>query len=94
MFLSIIGLVAAGLTMFSFLPQIFKVLRLKSTRDVSEATLFQLSAGVALWLIYGFGKRDVIIILANGVTLLSLLVLLFLCFKYKAVDSPNSALPK
>jgi MtN3 and saliva related transmembrane protein len=77
-----IGTAAAILTMFSFVPQIIKVIKYKSARDVSEITLFQMSAGVALWLIYGFGRHDVIIILANGITLLSLVILLFLYFNY------------
>jgi len=68
--------------MFSFIPQIARCLRTKSVKDVSPVTLFQLSAGVLLWMVYGIYRRDIIIIFANAVTLISLSVLIYLYFKY------------
>jgi len=82
---TIIGATAATLTMFSFVPQIFRALRTRSVHDVSPVTLFQLSAGVCLWMIYGIARRDPIIIIANGITLITLSVLIFLYFKYGRV---------
>jgi len=79
---TLIGATAATLTMFSFIPQIARCLRTKSVKDVSPVTLFQLAAGVSLWMIYGIARQDPIIIFANGVTLISLSVLIFLYFKY------------
>ncbi|MDD5195573.1 MAG: SemiSWEET family transporter [Candidatus Omnitrophica bacterium] len=78
-----IGFAAATLTMFSFIPQIIKVIKIKSSHDVSLITLIQLSAGVSLWIIYGLHLRSRVIIVANAATLLSLLVLLFLYFLYR-----------
>lgn len=82
MFWTMIGAAAATLTMLSFIPQIARSLRTKSVKDVSPVTLFQLSIGVSLWMIYGAYRKDPIIILANAVTLISLFVLIFLYFKY------------
>ncbi|MCX5707065.1 MAG: SemiSWEET transporter [Candidatus Omnitrophica bacterium] len=79
---TMIGAFAATLTMFSFIPQIARSLRTKSVKDVSPVTLFQLSAGVFLWLVYGISRQDQIIIVANAVTLVTLAVLIFLYFKY------------
>ena len=79
---TIIGVLAATLTMFSFVPQIFRSLRTRSVKDVSPVTLFQLSAGVCLWMIYGVSRKDPIIIIANLITLITLTVLIFLYFKY------------
>jgi MtN3 and saliva related transmembrane protein len=81
-----IGALAATLTMFSFLPQISKSLRTRSVSDVSPVTLFQLSAGVCLWMIYGIARRDLIIIIANVVTLITLAALIFLYFKFGKKD--------
>lgn len=78
----LIGLLAASLTMFSFIPQIIKTIRIKSSRDVSPITVIQLSVGVFLWIVYGLHLKNTIIILANTITLSSLLILLFLYFKY------------
>ncbi|MDD5560652.1 MAG: SemiSWEET transporter [Candidatus Omnitrophica bacterium] len=85
MFWTLIGATAATLTMFSFIPQIARSLRTRSVRDVSPVTLFQLSIGVFLWMIYGLYRKDPIIILANAVTLASLCVLISLYFKYGRV---------
>ncbi|MFH0918066.1 MAG: SemiSWEET family transporter [Candidatus Omnitrophota bacterium] len=79
---TIIGISAATLTTFSFVPQIFRSLRIKSVKDVSPVTLFQLSAGVGLWMVYGVARRDPIIIFANLVTLVTLSILIYLYFKY------------
>jgi MtN3 and saliva related transmembrane protein len=77
-FWSIIGFSAAILTMFSFIPQIIKALKTKSVKDISIATLLQLSLGVSLWIAYGIYLKNIIIITANSITLLSLAILLFL----------------
>jgi len=82
MFWVILGSSAAILTMFSFVPQIFKVIKNKSAKDVSFITLLQLSLGVSLWIIYGINLRNTIIIMANSVTLITLIILLFLYFNY------------
>ncbi|MBL7151974.1 MAG: SemiSWEET transporter [Candidatus Omnitrophica bacterium] len=83
MFWPLIGLTAATLTTFSFIPQIIKVVKTRSGRDLSPVTLLQLSLGVALWVFYGWYLRDLIIIVANSLTLASLIVLLCLYVRYK-----------
>jgi len=42
-----------------------------------------LSAGIFLWLIYGLYKKDLPIILANGISLFLVLIVLGLKIKYK-----------
>ena len=84
MFWTIIGLSASTLTMLSFLPQIIKVKKNRSAKDVSLITLLQLSLGVTLWIAYGAHLKDSIIILANVVTLVTLIILLFLYARYGA----------
>jgi len=79
---TIIGLCAAILTMFAFIPQIVKVLKTKSAKDVSVITLLQLSLGVSLWIVYGIHLKDAIIITANSITLTTLILLLSLYFNY------------
>jgi MtN3 and saliva related transmembrane protein len=79
---TIIGSTAATLTMLSFVPQIARSLRTKSVKDLSLVMLFQLSLGVSLWVAYGFHRNDPIIIGANSVTLITLLTLISMYFKY------------
>ncbi len=77
-----IGLAASTLTMFSFVPQVVKMYKCKSARDVSIATILQLAAGVTLWTVYGVLQKDPIIIFANLVTLAILLAAMYLYHKY------------
>lgn len=77
-----IGTSAAVLTMFGFVPQIIKILKTKSVRDVSIITLAQFTLGIFLWLLYGIHLKNIIIIGANAVTLASLIFGLILYFKY------------
>lgn len=71
-----IGGLAAFLTTCSFLPQAVKVIRRRDTRSISLAMYAMFSAGVALWLAYGWMTGSWPIIAANAVTLcLSLAIL-------------------
>lgn len=78
-----IGLAAATLTMFSFVPQVIKMYRTKHSGDVSLMTIVQMATGVALWAAYGFHLRDPIIFFANIVTLAILLAAFYLYMKYR-----------
>ena len=76
-FLTILGLAAATITTISFLPQMFKTWQTKSAKDVSMVTLITFITGVFLWLIYGIYLQALPIILANSVTLLFNLIILW-----------------
>lgn len=78
----IIGALAAGLTMFGFVPQVIKMTQTKSVHDVSILTLLQFFVGVSFWMIYGIHLRDPIIIVANTVCWMTLLVALCLYTVY------------
>ena len=84
MFWEIIGLLAALLTMFGFLPQVIKIYRTKSVRDISLPAILQFIAGIFLWLVYGIHLKNFVIILANSVTFLILIVALVLFLKYSS----------
>ena len=84
MFWEIVGLLAAFLTMFGFLPQVIKIYRTKSVRDLSLPTILQFMVGILLWLAYGIHLKNFVIILANSVTFLILIVALVLFLKYNS----------
>ena len=93
---TLIGVSAACLTMFGFLPQIIKVIKTRSVKDVSFVMIVQFSLGVSLWAAYGLYLKDNIIIIANTITLLSLIILLFLYFCYRKNEprpSPDRLYP-
>ncbi len=78
----IIGIIAAILTTFGFVPQIIKIYRTKSAKDVSITTLFQFSAGTFLWTLYGIHINDPIIMTANIITFITVIMMVILYYHY------------
>ena len=78
-----IGMVAAVLTTIAYIPQVVKIYRTKSARDVSLRMFSLLATGVSLWLVYGIMMRSAPLILANIVTLALSLTVLGLKIKYE-----------
>jgi len=76
------GFVAAFCTTAAFVPQLVRVVRLKSARDISLRMFLLFSLGVALWLVYGIRLRSWPMIASNSVTLGLSLSILFLKLKY------------
>jgi MtN3 and saliva related transmembrane protein len=73
---ALIGYVAATCTTGAFVPQVVRVWRLKSAREISFTTFLVFSVGTTAWLVYGFQIASLPVILANAVTLvLSLMIL-------------------
>ena len=74
---TILGSVAAFCTTASHVPQLKKCWETKSAADLSRRMLVTLAAGVALWIVYGVLKGDLVIIAANGVSLVRVLGILY-----------------
>ena len=85
-FTTLIGLVAAFCTTVSYYPQLKKCWATGSAGDLSSKTFLTLSAGVGLWVVYGFLKNDFVIIIANAVSLALLMGILY--FKLRGRASP------
>jgi MtN3 and saliva related transmembrane protein len=65
-----IGFIAATLTTVAFVPQVLRVWRSRSSRDISLRMYALFTLGVALWLVYGILIDSWPVMLANAVTLL------------------------
>jgi MtN3 and saliva related transmembrane protein len=76
-FITSIGSLAAVLTTISYFPQLKKCWETGHAGDLSLKMFLILSAGIALWAVYGFLKGDVVIIVANVVSLCLLLGILY-----------------
>lgn len=78
-----IGLLAGLLTTTAFIPQVLKIYRNKSGKDISARMISLFTAGLVLWLIYGILLRSLPVILSNVVTLaLSLAIIaLKICYR-------------
>jgi MtN3 and saliva related transmembrane protein len=82
-FITVIGLAAAALTTFSLFPQLMKVWKTKSTRDISLGMFSLFCIGVSLWFSYGVLLKDVPIIIGNALGLIQALIILAFKVKYK-----------
>lgn len=78
----LIGILATFFTLWSTVPQIRKSLKTKKTDDVSKWLIICLTGGLSLWIAYGVLKGDMIIALANSISVSLNLCLLFLNWKY------------
>jgi MtN3 and saliva related transmembrane protein len=68
--IELLGLAAALLTTFAFLPQAVKTWRTRSADDFSLPTLLMLVVGVAMWTIYGVMRAAPSVWLGNGITMI------------------------
>ena len=82
-FYEILGLLAASLTTASFLPQVYKTWKTKSTEGLSLTMYLVFFLGIVFWLIYGIHLNSLPMILANAVTAVLSLFLVIMKIRYK-----------
>lgn len=63
------GYLAASLTTLSFVPQAWLTFRSRDVSGISLGMYSVFTAGIALWLVYGFLLRAWPIVAANAITL-------------------------
>ena len=76
-YVTFIGLFAAFLTTISLLPQIVKVWRTRSAKDVSSGMFSLQCVSVSMWVVYGFLMHDIPIIAANSLVFIQAATILF-----------------
>ena len=75
---TLLGYVAAACTTLAFVPQLVRIIRTRSTRDISLGMFVVITTGVLLWMIYGLLIHDRPVIIANAVTFALTLAILVL----------------
>ena len=81
--IELIGLLAAILTTIAFIPQVFKVMKSKSSEGLSLTTYLIFITGVSLWLIYGIFKTSLSMIFGNGITVFLASIIIYYILKNK-----------
>jgi len=82
-FTLVLGLIAACLTTFAYLPQSIKAINTRHTKDISLPMVIMLEAGLLTWLSYGILINSIPIIAANTVSIVFMTIILVLKMKYK-----------
>ena len=74
----LIGFIAAFCTTGAMVPQLYKAWSTGETDDLSMRMLLVLATGLALWVAYGWLKADIVVLIANTVSLILIAGLLYL----------------
>jgi MtN3 and saliva related transmembrane protein len=82
-----VGIAASIFTGIALLPQLIKIFREKNAEGTSWLMLTSLFVGLSLWVIYGFRKNDLIIIISNMFAWLVNATVIILSFKYRKNES-------
>lgn len=79
----VIGTIAGFVSAITFLPQVIKIWKTKSAKDLSSITLLLLFLNVSLWLVYGILVADYPIMGTNGIVLSMIIAMIYFKWKYK-----------
>ncbi len=64
-----VGLAAGALTTVAFLPQVIRIFKTRTAKDISLSMYLIFCTGVCLWLAYGFLINSWAILIANSMTI-------------------------
>lgn len=84
----VIGIGASIGTGVSLLPQLVKLVKEEKAEDLSLGMMAVLLTGLALWIVYGILKKDAVIIVSNGVSLIFNISIIFLSLYYRSRPGP------
>ncbi|MGD0257968.1 MAG: SemiSWEET transporter [Thermoplasmata archaeon] len=89
--ITVIGLIAAACTTGAFVPQVLRVWRLKSAKEISFTAFLAFSIGTFTWLVYGLLIQSLPVILANAVTLVLSLTMVGMKWHYDRTAGRSEA---
>lgn len=81
-FAEYLGLIAGLLVTCSLIPQIIRVFRLRSAREISAVFTVLLLLGLVLWLVYGIILTLAPVIIWNAIGAVLAILLLYAKMKY------------
>ena len=85
-----VGLIAAFCTTVSYFPQLKKCWDTGKSRDLSFKMFSILATGVGTWVVYGFLKQDIVIIVTNTVSFCCLVGILWFKLREKPLTRCDS----
>lgn len=78
-----LGLFGAFLSAVTFIPQVLQAYKTKSVKDLNTGMLLIVFTSVIVWLVYGFAKNLLPVIIANSVILVLSAILLYFKATFK-----------
>jgi len=77
-----VGILAGVLTTVAFIPQVWKTWRSGAADDISSLMFIIFSSGVLCWLLYGITLNSRPMMIANAITLVLSLSVLFMKYRF------------
>ena len=81
--INIVGAAGGIVSSVTFLPQVIKIWKTKSAKDLSMVTLLFLVLNVSLWLLYGILTNLYPIIITNGIVLSMVFIMVYFKLTFK-----------
>jgi len=81
--IEIVGLLAGALTTASLVPQVYKIWKTKSAENLSLTMFTLFFIGVILWFTYGIVTHSIAMIVANLITAILAIIIIYFKIKYK-----------
>lgn len=79
----VIGHVGSALSSITFMPQVYQAWKTKSVGDLNLSMMIIVFISTIIWLIYGFGRGLLPVIICNGIICILSLVLIYFKFSFK-----------
>ena len=83
--LGILVIVAGVVMGLSYFIQTYKILKRKSSDDVSLATFSIFLIGVSIFFIYGWAKNDISFAISMGIGVIGLISVILATLKYRGI---------
>jgi MtN3 and saliva related transmembrane protein len=80
--ITLLGLTAGALTTISLLPQVIKIWKSKSAKDISLGMYSILCSGLLLWIFYGFFIDSAPVVITNILSFILACVIMALKMRY------------
>jgi MtN3 and saliva related transmembrane protein len=81
--LEIIGYIAGVLSIITYIPQVVKLYKTKTTEGLSILMIYLMCISVVLWMSYGFILHNIPMIITNALIVFLTILILCMVYKYK-----------
>jgi len=80
--IEVVGLIGSVLSSITFIQQVVLAWKTKSVGDLSLSMIVIVISSTLVWLVYGFGRGALPVIIANSIIFILSLVLLYFKFAF------------
>ena len=80
--MEVMGLIGSALSSITFMPQVYQTWETKSVKDLNLTMLLVVFSSTVIWLVYGFGKNLLPVIICNAVICVLSVILIYFKLRF------------